>query len=136
MSPFESAQFIPAIRQHTMMLDEHLRMPLDRLDHALPYGLSKSPHHCVVMVEIHLGPLIMVPEREHRRPQIVQKLPTLIDVVHVVICSICVARVGQCSSSECRQIVRITQVDHMRRLVAVAETQDRSQRLLVGPRSM
>jgi hypothetical protein len=60
---------------------ESVAVFLNRLKHSFPYSLSKSTDNSVVVVQILLGSFVMVSDGEDCRPQIIQELCPLLDVV-------------------------------------------------------
>jgi hypothetical protein len=67
------------------VFDERVAVFFDWLEHSLPYSLRESTDHSVVMVQILLGPLVMVSNGEHCWSKFVQELGSLLDVVEIVI---------------------------------------------------
>lgn len=58
---------------------------VNRLNHSFPYSLSESSYNSVVMMEILLGSLVVISQREHRGSQFVEELYSLLDIIQIIV---------------------------------------------------
>jgi len=92
VTPLVASEAEPTIWQDSILQDLDPTMFLDRCHHLLPDRLSEATDDRVVVVEVLSSTLVVVPDREHRRLELVEELCAFTDVVEVVIG--CIGLVG------------------------------------------
>ena len=58
---------------------------VNRLNHSFPYSLSKSSYNSVMVMEILLGSLVVISQRENRWTQLVEELYSLLDIIKIIV---------------------------------------------------
>ena len=94
VAPLKASEAEPTVWQDSILQNLDPAVLLDRGHHLLPDRLSEATDNRVVMVQVHLGPLVVVTDGEHGWLELVEELCSLPNVVEVVIGSVGLVRVA------------------------------------------